>query len=230
MFDKTFKFAFQKTIPVMTGFLFLGITYGIYMNSEGFNFLYPTLMAASIFGGSIEFLVANLLLTKFNPLFVFFLTLLINSRHIFYGISMLNKYSNVKGIKKFFMIFALCDETFSINYSIDPPKKLNKDKIYLLVTILNYFYWVFGAFLGGLLGSLIAVKIEGLSFVMAALFIVLFLEQVLKEKNHLFSYTGFLLALASLFIFGENLFMLISIIIVILMITFKKEDQTYDNH
>lgn len=160
MFDQTIRYTFKKTIPVMTGFLFLGMTYGIYMNSEGFNFLYPTLMAASILGGSIEFLVANLLLTKFNPLFVFLLTLLINSRHIFYGISMLDKYSNVKGIKKFFMIFALCDETFSINYSINPPKELNRDKFYLLVTIFNYFYWVFGAFLGGLLGSLITLKLK----------------------------------------------------------------------
>lgn len=214
--SRSFKFAFKKTIPIMTGFIFLGIAYGIYMHQLGFNFLYPTLMALLIFGGSVEFVIAGLLLQSFDPLAVFILTLIINSRHLFYGISMLDNY-NVHGLKKFYMIFCLCDETFSINYFTKVPKDINKIDFMFWVTVLNQFYWVLGAFLGGVLGNFIKFEFSGLDFVMTALFLVLFIDQVIRENDHFSSYMGVIVSLVALAIFGPDIFMPISMIVAVLI-------------
>ena len=117
---KALKAAFPHTIPIMTGFLFLGASYGIYMNVSGFEFWYPMITSMLIFAGSVEFVTVNLLLGAFNPLQAFLLALMINARHIFYGISMLDKYRGT-GLKKFYLIYGMCDESFSVNYTADIP-------------------------------------------------------------------------------------------------------------
>lgn len=211
-----FKFAFKKSIPIMTGFIFLGIAYGIYMHQAGFNFIYPTCMAFFIFGGSVEFIVADLLAKSFSPFNVFLITLIVNSRHLFYGISMLQKY-NVHGFKKFYLIFGMCDETFAINSSTDVPEEINKINFMFWVTVLNQFYWVFGAFLGGILGSLITINLKGLDFVMTALFIVLFMDQFLKKDKRFGSILGMIIALLVLAIAGKDIFMPLSMIIVVIL-------------
>ena len=111
------KAAFPNTVPILAGFLFLGITYGIYMRTSGFSFIYPMLMSLTIFAGSVEFVAVNLLLGAFNPLQALAVTVMLNARHLFYGISMLDKYKGT-GWKKFYLIFGMCDESFSINYTI----------------------------------------------------------------------------------------------------------------
>ena len=116
-----FRSAFPYTLPIMTGFIFLGIAYGIFMNSMGFNAMYPILMSLFIFAGSMEFVAVNLLLVSFNPLNALFLTLMVNARHLFYGISMLDTYKGI-GKKKLYMIYGLCDESFAINNTVDVPK------------------------------------------------------------------------------------------------------------
>ena len=113
---KALQFAFPKTIPIFAGFWFLGLSYGIYMNALGFNFVYPMLMSLTIFGGSLEFVAAAMMLSPFAPLQTFLVALAVQARHLFYGISMLDKYKNT-GWKKFYLIFGMCDESFSINYS-----------------------------------------------------------------------------------------------------------------
>lgn len=212
----SFSYAFKQTIPIMMGFIFLGITYGLYMNQNGFNFLYPTSMAFFIFGGSIEFVVADLLLKPFNPVNIFMLTLIINSRHFFYGLSMLEKYSH-SGWKKYYLIFGMCDESFSINYSTKIPSLINSGYFMFFVTLLNHFYWVFGAFLGGILGSYLTINLEGMSFVMTALFIVLFVDQLLREDNHLSSILGITISMILLFLVGKTFFLPLSMILVILI-------------
>lgn len=117
---KAFKAALPHTIPIAVGFLFLGMSYGFLMRSKGFTFLYPTLMSLFIFAGSMEFLTVNLLLSAFDPLYAFALTLMVNARHLFYGISMLDKYKNM-GWKKFYLVYGLCDESFTINCAVTPP-------------------------------------------------------------------------------------------------------------
>lgn len=204
---KAFKAAFPHTIPIFAGFWFLGMTYGIYMNVSGFSFWYPMLMSLTIFAGSMEFVAVNLLLGAFNPLQALVMTLMINARHLFYGISMLDKYRGT-GWKKFYLIFGMCDESFSINYTAEVPEDVDKGWFMFFVTLLNQFYWFFGATLGGLFGSLIHFNTEGLDFVMTAMFVVIFLEQWLKEKNHISAVMGILLSLLCLIAFGADNFII----------------------
>ncbi|WP_035189735.1 AzlC family ABC transporter permease [Ligilactobacillus equi] len=210
------RYAFRQALPVMTGFIFLGFGYGLYMNSLGFSFIYPTLMALTIYAGSVEFIVADFLTKAFNPLVAFVVALIVNSRHFFYGLSMLEKYQNA-GSAKFFLIYGMSDETFMVNYSLRPPKQLNLTRCYLYVTIFDYFAWALGSMLGGLFGNIINIEVEGLSFIMTALFLVLFLEQFLNEESHLSSFSGFICGvLALIFIGGQN-FILVAILGVVVI-------------
>lgn len=223
---KALKCAFPHTIPIMTGFLFLGMSYGIYMHVSGFSFWYPMLMAMTIFAGSVEFVCVNFLLGAFNPLQAFIVTLILNARHIFYGISMLDRFKGM-GWKKIYLIFGMCDETFSVNYTADIPKDVDSGWFMFFVTLLNQIYWVLGATLGGLFGSLIMFNTEGLDFVMTAMFVVIFLEQYLKDKNHLSSYIGLGVSLLMLIFFGADNFMIpaISGILVCLSVARKSMEE-----
>ena len=182
MLKKAFKAAWPKTIPIMAGFLFLGFSYGVYMNVSGFSFVYPMVMSAVIYGGSLEFLTVSMLLSPFAPLQVFTVSLMIQARHLFYGISMLEKFKGT-GLKKFYLIYGMCDETFSVNYVADIPADVDRGWFMFFVTLLDQFYWVAGATLGGLCGSLITFNTKGLDFVMTALFAVIFLDRLMSEKS-----------------------------------------------
>ena len=210
--------AFPYTIPIFAGFWFLGMTYGIYMNVSGFSFWYPMLMSLTIFAGSVEFVAVNLLLGAFNPLQALAMTLMINARHLFYGISMLDKFRGV-GLKKIYLIFGMCDESFSINYTADIPQDVDKGWFMFFVTLLNHIYWFSGATLGGIFGSFIHFNTEGLDFVMTAMFVVIFMEQWLKEKNHTSSLLGLLLSLICLIAFGADGFMIPSMLAILIALT-----------
>jgi 4-azaleucine resistance transporter AzlC len=177
---KALKAAFPYTIPIFAGFWFLGLAYGIYMNVSGFSFVYPMVMSLIIFGGSLEFVAVEMLLSPFAPVQTLIMTLLIQARHLFYGISMLGKFKDM-GWKKFYLIFGMCDETFSINYTAKIPDDVDKGWFMFFVTLLNHFYWVSGATIGGLVGSLIHFDTNGISFVMTAMFVVIFMGQWLKD-------------------------------------------------
>ncbi len=159
------------------------------MNANGFPFVYPMLMSLLIYGGSLEFVAVEMLLSSFAPMQVFIMTLLIQARHIFYGISMLDRFKGM-GWKKFYLIFGMCDETFSVNYTADIPEDVDRGWFMFFVTLLNQLYWVSGATVGGLVGSLLKFDTTGISFVMTAMFVVIFLEQWLKEDNHISSLVG----------------------------------------
>lgn len=130
MKKKAFKAAFPYTLPICVGFLFLGMSYGFMMRSKGFSFVYPLCMSFFIYAGSMEFVTANLLLSAL-PVYAFFLTLMVNARHLFYGISMLEKYKNT-GWKKFYLIFGMCDESFTVNCTVDPPEDVDRGMVYVL--------------------------------------------------------------------------------------------------
>lgn len=221
MMKKAFKAAFPYTIPIFAGFWFLGMTYGIYMNVSGFSFWYPMLMSLTIFAGSMEFVAVNLLLGAFNPLQALAMTLMINARHLFYGISMLDKYRGT-GWKKFYLIFGMCDESFSINYTAKIPEGTDRGWFMFFVTLLNQFYWFLGATLGGIFGSLIHFSTEGLDFVMTAMFVVIFLEQWLKEKNHVSAVMGILLSLLCLIAFGADHFMIPAMLAIFASLTLTR--------
>ena len=192
---KALKYAVPHTLPIFAGFWFLGMAYGIYMNSLGFSFFYPIVMSMTIFAGSMEFVAADLLTQSFNPLLAFLMTLMINARHLFYGIAMLDKYKNT-GLKKIYLIFGMCDETFSINYSAKIPKDVDRGWFMFFVTLLNYTFWVSGAAIGAVFGDVINFNTKGIEFVMTSMFVAIFLEQFLREKDH--TMIGILLVLTAL--------------------------------
>ena len=210
--------AFPNTIPILAGFLFLGIAYGIYMNQSGFKFYYPMFMSFIIFAGSVEFATVSWLLGSFDPVNIFFLTLMINARHLFYGLSMLEKY-NIPGWKKLYLIYGMCDESFSINATVDVPKDIDKGLFMFFVTMLNQIYWVAGATIGGIFGSFIPFDTKGIEFVMTALFVVIFLENCLKEKDHSASVIGLFISFICLIIFKGTNFIIPSMIIILSVLT-----------
>ena len=199
--------AFPYTIPILAGFAFLGMTYGIYMRVSGFGFWYPMLMSLLIFGGSLEFVAVSMLLAPFAPMQTFIMTLMLQARHLFYGIAMLDRYRGM-GWKKPYLIFGMCDETFSINCSAEIPPEIDRGWFYFFVTLLNQLYWVGSATLGGLLGSLITIRTEGLSFVMTAMFVVIFLDQWGKDKQHASALIGLAASVLCLQLFGADGFLI----------------------
>ena len=218
---KAFKAALPYTLPICIGFIVLGMSYGFLMRSKGFPLIYPMLMSLFIFAGSMEFVTVNLLLSDFNPLHVFFLTLMVNARHIFYGISMLDKYKNCVW-KKPYLIFGMCDETFTVNCAVTPPEDVDKGWFMFFVTLLNQIYWVSGATLGALLGYIIHFDASGIEFVMTALFVVMFINQWEETKEHTPALMGLGCSLLCLVIFGSSNFIIPAMILIVLCLSLCK--------
>ena len=204
---KALRAAFPHTLPIFAGFWFLGLAYGIYMNVSSFSFVYPMLMSLTIFGGSLEFVAVTMLLAPFAPVQTFVMTLLIQARHLFYGISMLDRFKGL-GWKRFYLIFGMCDETFSINYTAEIPEDVDRGWFMFFVTLLNHMYWFTGATVGGVVGSLLQFNTEGLDFVMTAMFVVIFMEQWMKERKHYTALIGLGSTLACRLLFGADSFMI----------------------
>lgn len=215
---RAFRVAFPHTIPILAGFLFLGMAYGIYMQSSGFPSWYPTLSSTTVFGGSLEFVLVSMLQDPFALLQCFLMALLIQARHVFYGIAMLERYKGM-GWKKFYLIFGMCDESFSINCTAEVPEGADRGWFFFFVTLLDQLYWITGATLGGLLGTLLHFNTEGLDFVMTAMFTVIFLNQWEKEKNHIPAFVGLGCTLLCLLLFGAERFLLPAMGGILLLLT-----------
>jgi 4-azaleucine resistance transporter AzlC len=218
---KALKAAFPYTLPIFAGFWFIALAYGIFMNVNGFSFIYPMLMSLLIFGGSLEFIAVTMLMSAFSPVSALAVTLLVQARHLFYGIAMLDRFKDM-GWKKPYLIFGMCDESFSINYTANIPPDVDKGWFMFFVTLLNHFYWVSGATIGGLVGSLIKFNTKGLDFVMIAMFVAIFIDQFLKEKKKYTGLIGLGSTLLCLFIFGKNSFMIPSMILILSLLTVFK--------
>ena len=218
---RALRAAFPHTIPILAGFLFLGITYGVYMTQSGFPFYYPMITSLLVFGGSLEFVIVNLLMGAFNPLQAFAMSLMVQARHLFYGVSMLDHYRGV-GKKKLYMIFGLVDETFSINCSVEIPEGVDKGWFMFFVTVLDHLYWFSGATIGAIFGSLISFNTTGLDFAMTAMFVVIFLEQWLKDRQHISALIGTLGSIAALWLFGPGDFLLPAMAAILAMLTIMR--------
>lgn len=213
--------AFPHSIPILAGYGFLGLAYGILMSVNGFSPLFTLMMSLLVFGGSAQIVAVELLTAAFEPLHSFIITFVLCARHIFYGISMLEKYRNL-GIKKLYMIFGLVDETFSINYSATPPEDVDKGWFMFFVTTFNHIYWIIGSTVGALFGTMINFNTEGIDFVMTSMFTVIFLEQWKKDKNHLSAVFGLGISILCLCVFGAENFIIPSMIGIFLALTFSK--------
>lgn len=211
---KAFKAALPRTLPILVGFAFLGMSYGLLMRSKGFSFIYPMFMSMFIFAGSMEFVTANLLLADFNPIYAFLLALMVNARHLFYGISMLEKFDGT-GWKKPYLIFGMCDETFSINCTADLPPDVDKGWFMFFVTLLNQIYWVVSSTAGSLLGYVIHFNTKGIEFVMTALFVVMFLGQWEKKENRVPALVGLIGTAVCLPIFGSKYFIVPAMVLIV---------------
>ena len=200
--------AFPQTLPIMAGFLFLGTAYGVLMNAKGFSFLYPLFMSLFIYAGAMQFVAVNILLGAFNPLEAVLMTLVLNARHIFYGISLFDKFKGT-GAKKPDLIFGMCDETFSLLSVNDAPVGVDKGLYMFFITLLNHIYWVLGSLFGGVFGSFVSSGVKGIDFVMTAMFAAIFVEQLRRGKRERISaIMGLLVSLVSLLIFKADSFVL----------------------
>jgi len=219
---KAFRAAFPHTIPVLTGFLLLGTAYGVLMQTKGYGAIWAVLMSIIAFCGSMQYVAITLLTIPFNPMQAFLLSFMVNARHLFYGLSMLEKYKGL-GKFRFFLIYTLCDETFSISCSVEPPEDVNRKYFYFWLSFLDYSYWVCGTFLGGVLGNFITINTKGLDFVLTALFIVLFLEQWKKKENRLSGLIGIGCSVAAAAIFGTDRFIIPAMAMIVLALTLGRK-------
>jgi 4-azaleucine resistance transporter AzlC len=174
--------AFPMTIPVMAGYIFLGISYGVLSRTNGFPIWLPVVTALIIYTGSMEFLMVSILASAFHPMAAFVTALMVGSRHLFYGLSMLHKYHGT-GRKKFYLIYTTSDETFAVNYTAKLPAHVDKGWFYFWVSFLDQIYWVFGAFMGAVIGGLIPFETKGLDFVMTAMFLTIFIGQWVSDSK-----------------------------------------------
>ncbi|PJG82088.1 AzlC family ABC transporter permease [Caviibacterium pharyngocola] len=216
------KAALPYSFPILAGFMFLGIAYGVYMKALGFGAWYPILMAALIYAGSVEFIIAGALASTFSPLYVLLITLMVSGRQIFYGISMLEKYGAHLGKKRWYLIATMVDESFSLNYMAKIPPHLDKGWFMLFVSLYLQLYWIAGTALGALFGAVLPFDLSGVEFAMTALFLVIFAENWLKEISHESSLLGLGIALLSLLIVGKEHFLVPTLLGIWLYLTLRR--------
>ena len=219
---RALRAAFPHTIPVFTGYLVLGISYGVLITAKGFPFWMPMLTSLTIYAGSMEFVLVNILLGAFDLLQAFMMTIMVNARHLFYGLSMLDQYKSL-GLKKLTLIYGLTDETFSIVCGIQPPEGIDKKWFMLFVTLLDHSYWFLGCTLGGLFGTVLDFNTKGIEFAMTAMFVVIFVEHWQKEKNHISALLGLVLPICCLLIFSAEHFMIPAMLSILAALTMLRK-------
>ena len=225
--------AFPHSDPILAGYGFLGLAYGILMSVSGFSPFFTFMMSLIVFGGSTQIVAVELLTAAFAPLHSFIITFVLCARHIFYGISMLEKYKGL-GFKKLYMIYGMVDETFSINYSANPPDNVDRGWFMFFITAFNHIYWIIGSTVGALFGTMINFNTEGIDFVMTSMFTVIFIEQWRKDKSHFSALSGLAVCGICLTVFGKDNFIIPSMVAILIILTVakpyleKKMEVTYD--
>lgn len=221
---KTIKNAFISTIPVLTGYLVLGFGFGIILKSSGYGILLALIMSLFIYAGSMQYVAVGLLTSGASWIVAAFTTLMVNARHLFYGISMLDRYKDT-GKRKPYLIFALTDETYSLlcneNQKIEEEQKKN---YYFFVSLFNHVYWVLGSVIGALIGTIVNFNTEGIDFALTALFITIFVEQWLSSKKHFPAIIGVCVSVICLIVFGSEKFLIPTMIIILLLLSLYKEE------
>ena len=223
------KTAFLDTVPVMTGYVFLGFGFGILMYKNGYGPLWSVAMSLFIYAGSMQYVAVSLLTGGASLLTTALTTLMVNARHLFYGISMVDAYKGT-GKKKPYLIFALTDETYSLVSTNQIPEGMNHHHYCLLVSALDHCYWVIGTALGALAGSLIPINYEGIEFVLTALFVTIFVEQWLSTANHKPALIGIGVTTVCLLLFGKDIFLIPSMVVIALTLTIFRRNGGAASH
>jgi len=219
---KTAKQAFIATIPVLTGYIVLGFGFGIIMKSGGLGLLWTFLMSLLIYAGSMQYVAVGLITGGASLVTVALTTLMVNARHIFYGISMIDKYKGV-GKRKAYLIFGLTDETYSLVCGDIPVPLGERANYYLFVTLFNQCYWILGSVLGAIAGTLIPFNSEGIDFALTALFVTVFVEQWMSSKKHFSAIIGVAASVICLLIFGAESFLIPAMLVIALVLCLYKE-------
>jgi 4-azaleucine resistance transporter AzlC len=225
-YKKAFRRAFPYTIPVLTGYLFIGIAFGVMYAEKGYSFLWAILMSVMVYAGSGQYLAVNFFVPGISFVQVIFLTFMVNVRHIFYGISLLEKF-NKMGIKRWYMIFGLTDETYSLLCTTNVPKDVDENKFLFAISVMDHSYWVLGSAIGAIAGTVLPINSEGIDFAMTALFVVIFIEQWMDRKNRIPEIIGVIVAIVALILFGASNFVLPAMlaIVALLFVGRKKLDK-----
>lgn len=216
-YRQAFKKAFPYTIPVLTGYLFIGIAFGVMYAEKGYSFLWAILMSVLVYAGSGQYLAVNFFVPGISFLQVIFLTFMVNVRHVFYGISLVERFNRF-GRARWYMIFGLTDETYSLLCTKKVPKDVDEEKFLLAIVLMDHFYWILGSAIGAIAGTLLPISSEGIEFAMTALFVVIFIEQWMEKKNRIPEIIGIVVAFISLQVFGADSFVLPAMLCIMLVL------------
>ena len=223
------KTAFLATLPVMAGYVVLGTGFGILLSSKGYGPLWSLAMSLFIYAGSMQYLAVDLLTGGATLITATLTTLMVNARHLFYGISMIGKYKDTGNLKPY-LIFALTDETYSLNCGTLPEGVSDAPAYYFLVSLFNHSYWMAGSLLGGLLGYVIPFNTEGIDFALTALFVTVFVEQWLSTRDHIPALIGVFSSVACLILFGADGFLIPAMVLITALLALygKKGGASHD--
>ena len=209
--------AFHVTIPVLMGYLAIGMAFGLMMDSAGYNVFWALLMSLIIYAGAGQYMGVTLLAAGASPLQTALMTLLLNFRHMFYGLSMLEKFRGM-GLRKLYMIFSLTDETYALLSSAQAPVGVEPRQFYFAIALLDQSYWILGSVIGAVAGALIPFSTEGLDFALTALFVVLFLGQLENAGSRIYGLIGTVCSLAVLLLVGADNMVIPSMIVILIVL------------
>lgn len=216
-------YAFRTSLPVLAGYMGIGLGFGILMAEQGYNCWWAALFSLIAYGGTIQYLCIALLSTAYNPAEAFLLSLLVNFRHIFYGITLSERYKGF-GLRKLPLIFGLTDETFSLVTTTEIPEGMDRYRFYLFLTLLDHSYWILGSFLGALIGTSVPIDYTGVEFALTALFVVLFMDQLRNSSNLLPAIIGLGSALVCLLAFGDDMIIPSMALIALILLAWRRYD------
>lgn len=215
---KALRAAFPHTLPILTGYLALGAAYGVLLSTKGYGVVWALLTSTFIYAGSMQFVSVGMLGMGFHPLSACLMTLMVNARHFFYGIAMLDRLGGTGRLKPY-LIFAMSDETFSLLCSSPPPEGVSRKWFLFFIALLDHSYWIAGSVAGGLLGGLVSFNTAGIDFVLTAMFVVIFINQWKATSNHLPVLNGLGAALLCRIVLGPEKFLIPAMIVILVLVT-----------
>lgn len=221
--DMTWEYAFKKSLPIMAGYVVLGMGFGVLLETKGYGVGWAFLMSCFIYAGSMQYVTIDLLTSGASLISAALMTLMVNARHLFYGISMIERYRDTSPYKPY-LIFALTDETYSVVCSGDVPEGVDEKKYFFLVSLFSQCYWIIGCVTGSLLGTVLNFNSTGIDFSMTALFLVVFVEQWRSTKNHISAVVGVGASLICLLIFGADQFLIPAMVSITVLLTVLRKN------